>query len=191
MKNDTVARRTFLARLAALSALAPARALALAEAPRCVTTGEDIEGPYFLPNAPRRTSLIEPGVSGTPLELEATIRDSRCVALANARVELWQCDARGRYDSAGSRLRATIETDARGRFSLRTIVPGRYLNGATYRPAHIHCKIHGPRGVLTTQIYFEGDPYNANDPWYRRERAVSLIHRRDGFTARFDAVVPR
>ncbi|MBL8681852.1 MAG: hypothetical protein JNK05_21980 [Myxococcales bacterium] len=189
MKNEQVDRRRFLAQWAALSAVAPSSALAFAEAPRCALTGEDIEGPYYLANAPRRTTLIEPGMSGTPLELEATVRDTRCIGLARARVELWQCDARGRYDTAGSRLRATLETDARGRFTVRTIVPGRYLNGATYRPAHIHCKIHGPRGVLTTQIYFDGDPYNANDPWYRRERAVSLVHGRDGFSARFDAVV--
>ncbi len=185
-------RRALLGKLAlaATTALA-SRANAFADPPRCALTSEDIEGPYFLPGAPTRTLLIEPGMQGSVLELEGVLRDSACHVVANARVELWQCDALGRYDTRGTRLRTRIQTDSRGRWAVRTIVPGRYLNGDTYRPAHIHLKLHGPRGVLTTQMYFEGDPYNASDPWYRRERAVSLIENGREFRARFDAVVRR
>jgi protocatechuate 3,4-dioxygenase beta subunit len=173
----------------ALGAIAR-EALALAEAPRCAPTGEDIEGPYYLPGAPTRSTLIEPGMEGLALELSGTLRDARCRSLAFARMEFWQCDARGRYDVRGMRLRGALETDARGRFDLRTIVPGRYLNGERFRPAHIHVKILGPRGVRTTQLYFAGDPYNAEDPWFRAERALRLASNGQGFRARFDAVVP-
>jgi len=45
-------------------------------------------------------------------------------------------------------------------------VPGRYLNGAQYRPAHVHVKVSAPGFLpLTTQLYFPGDPYNAVDPF--------------------------
>ncbi|MFO0558906.1 MAG: hypothetical protein U0269_12885 [Polyangiales bacterium] len=184
-------RRAALGQLAFAAATMSTKAFAFADAPRCPRTGEDIEGPFFLPGAPRRTQLIEPGMQGTPLELEGVLRDTACRPIANARVELWQCDALGRYDARGMRLRTTIETDSRGRWGVRTIVPGRYLNGATYRPAHIHVKAHGPRGVLTTQMYFEGDPYNAADPWFRRERAVALVATGRELRGRFDIALAR
>lgn len=170
-----------------------ARALAHEREPsaRCAAapTGDDIEGPYYRPGAPRRCSLVEPGLEGLPLELTGTLRDTACAPVAGALLEFWQCDARGRYDLRGTRLRGVLETDARGAFALRTIVPGHYLNGDQYRPAHIHLKVHGPRGVLTTQLYFEGDPYNRVDPWFRPERALRLERDHGGFRTRFDGVV--
>ena len=40
----------------------------------------------------------------------------------------------------------------------RTILPGKYLNGNSFRPSHIHFKISAPGfSTLTTQLYFEGD----------------------------------
>jgi catechol 1,2-dioxygenase len=43
-------------------------------------------------------------------------------------------------------------------------VPGRYLNGRRYRPTHVHVKLRAAgHRELTTQLYFEGDPYNAGD----------------------------
>ena len=45
-------------------------------------------------------------------------------------------------------------------------MPGRYLNGARYRPAHIHVKVRAPGfPVLTTQLYFPGDPHDEGDPF--------------------------
>ncbi|MFT4980035.1 MAG: protocatechuate 3,4-dioxygenase beta subunit, partial [Myxococcota bacterium] len=40
-----------------------------------------------------------------------------------------------------------------------------YLNGAHYRPRHIHVKVTDPDGIerLTTQLYFEGDPHLSCD----------------------------
>ena len=40
------------------------------------------------------------------------------------------------------------------------LLPGRYLNGTTYRPRHIHVKVWVEGSErLTTQLYFEGDEY--------------------------------
>jgi len=155
----------------------------------CVPTGEDIEGPYYLPGAPRRTVLLEPGMEGTAFSLSGVLRDTRCELLRSTRMEFWQCDARGRYDTRGTRLRGALETDRDGRYELRTIVPGRYLNGAQYRPSHIHVKVHGAVGVFTTQLYFAGDPHNASDPWFRADRVLRLASAADGFASRFDFVL--
>ncbi|MDP3274519.1 MAG: intradiol ring-cleavage dioxygenase [Deltaproteobacteria bacterium] len=192
MKNTT--RREALASIVATFGAATVSAMtlrgnAMAATPRCTATQPDIEGPYYLPNAPTRTSLIEPDMAGTPLDLAGTLRDLRCMPIARARIELWQCDAHGQYDTRGSRLRAQFETDTRGRFALQTIVPGRYLNGPQYRPAHLHMKIWRGGRALTTQWYFAGDPYNANDRWFRAERALTLVSQARGVRAQLDAVV--
>ncbi len=173
---------------AALAASSVARE-SLGCGPSCRATGEDIEGPYFLPGAPLRTSLVEAGMEGLPLELSGRVRTDACEPLGAARLEFWQADARGTYDVRGMRLRAALETDANGAFALRTIVPGRYRNGAQFRPAHIHMKVHARGRVLTTQLYFAGDPHNAADPWFRAERAMQLVTAGPGYRATFDPTV--
>ena len=55
-----------------------------------------------------------------------------CAPLAGALVEVWQADARGDYtqvtagkkDDPGCLLRASLTTDAGGRYRFQTIVPG-------------------------------------------------------------------
>jgi protocatechuate 3,4-dioxygenase beta subunit len=84
-----------------------------------------------------------------------------------------------------------MTTDADGAFELSTIIPGHYLNGSTYRPAHIHVKASAPGyRLLTTQLYFEGDPYNEGDPWIHDSLIMAL---EDGFEggklARYDIVL--
>jgi protocatechuate 3,4-dioxygenase beta subunit len=95
--------------------------------------------------------------------------------VASALVEFWQACATGKYnhprDPNSARLDpnfqywSQVRTDQQGNFTLRTIVPGAYPASDTWtRPAHIHVKVHR-QGYpsLTTQLYFEGDPYNADD----------------------------
>jgi hypothetical protein len=149
----------------------------------CVATEDNIEGPYYRRGAPQRDDLVTQGMLGTRLELEGSVFSTRCLPLAGAAIEIWQADARGNYDNAGYGLRGTLIAGAYGRYRLRTIVPGHYLNGDRYRPAHIHVKVraegHRP---LTTQLYFAGDPYNAGDPWIRP--SLVLAPTRDGATLR-------
>lgn len=145
----------------------------------CPATEDNIEGPYYLGGSPVRDDLTTASMPGTRLELEGALRSTACSPLAGARIEVWQADDSGRYDLRGHTLRGALVTDARGRFRLRTIVPGHYLNGDRYRPAHIHLKAwargHRP---LTTQLYFARDPHNQGDPWLRP--SLVLDPRRDG-----------
>jgi protocatechuate 3,4-dioxygenase beta subunit len=83
-------------------------------------------------------------------------RASACAPLANANVEIWQCDATGNYSEYGSQttrtyLRGMQTTDANGQVSFMTIYPGWYQGRAT----HIHIEVTvNSRSVKVTQIAF-------------------------------------
>ncbi len=73
----------------------------------------------------------------------------------------------------------------------RAIVPGRYLNGSRYRPAHVHVKLSAPgHPPLTTQLYFPEDPYNKGDPFIHRSLIMQTISKPDGMHANFEFVLP-
>ena len=83
----------------------------------------------------------------------------------------------GAYDltDPGFFWRGRFHADAAGHYAFETILPGRYLNGATYRPRHIHLKASHPGyAELTTQIYFEGDPFIPSDPFVRSSLVIPL-----------------
>lgn len=129
-------------------------------------TEDDIEGPFYSPGAPAKTSLYEPGMAGVRLTITGRVTDTDCQPIAGATLDVWQADDDGAYDNVGFVLRGVFTANAQGEYVVDTIVPGHYLNGAQYRPAHIHVIASGPGfAALTTQLYFEGDPYNDIDPF--------------------------
>jgi protocatechuate 3,4-dioxygenase beta subunit len=60
-------------------------------------------------------------------------------------------------------LRGKITTDKDGKYVLDTIYPGALHIGTTaIRPSHIHVMVAVPgQLILTTQVYFEGQPRDA------------------------------
>lgn len=132
----------------------------------CAATADNIEGPFYKAGAPSRATLVTDRDRGERLLLTGTVIGTACKPLANATLDIWHADARGGYDNDGWGHRGTLVTDAQGRYSVRTLVPGRYLNGKRFRPSHIHVKIRAKgREELTTQLYFEDDPYIEGDPF--------------------------
>jgi protocatechuate 3,4-dioxygenase beta subunit len=91
--------------------------------------------------------------------------------LAGADVEIWQCDANGRYhhprDTGGRRRvdagfqgRGRVRTDAAGAYRFRTIRPVPYPG----RTPHIHFKVAADgHPDLITQMYVAGEPGNDSD----------------------------
>ena len=128
------------------------------------------EGPYFTPSSPKRKSIVPAGAAGTRLTLTGRVLRTNGRPVANALIDWWQCDARGVYDNSGYRFRGHQFTDAQGRWTLNTVVPGIYPG----RTRHIHVKVQAPRRrVLTTQLFFPGVAANRSDGIYTAECLIS------------------
>ena len=91
--------------------------------------------------------------------------------ISGARVEIWQCDANGRYhnvrdDRSSPPLDENFQgygqttTDATGGYHFRTIRPVPYPG----RTPHIHFAVSAPGfSRFITQMYVAGDPQNERD----------------------------
>ncbi len=140
----------------------------------CPVTAPNIEGPFYKPNAPLKQKL-NTGETGRGLVVRGTVMDAKCRPIGGATLDIWQANADGAYDNAGYELRGRVQTDAEGNYAFHTIHPGHYLNGSQYRPAHIHVKLSAPgKRLLTTQLYFPGDPYNEIDPFIDKSLIMQL-----------------
>jgi protocatechuate 3,4-dioxygenase beta subunit len=157
-----------LAALAGSDLLAPP---ALAATPELLDADDDptpalTEGPYFTPRSPKRRAIVPAGAAGTRLTLTGRVLLTTGKPVANALIDWWQCDARGVYDNSGYRFRGHQFTDAKGRYTLLSVVPGIYPG----RTRHIHVKVQAPRKrVLTTQLFFPGVAGNRSDGIYTPE----------------------
>ena len=150
-------------------------------------TPSQAEGPFFTPRSPRRRSIVPRGARGTRLTLTGRVLTTRGRPVAGALVDFWQADARGVYDNRGYRFRGHQFTDARGRYTLHTVVPGLYSG----RTRHIHVKVQARRRpVLTTQLYFPRERQNRSDGLFDAELLVRRWRRVGARRlARFDFVL--
>jgi protocatechuate 3,4-dioxygenase beta subunit len=129
------------------------------------------EGPYFKPNSPLKQDFTADGSTAEPLVIGGLVLDTACNPIPKAMIELWHADANGAYDNAGFQYRGHILSDEQGRWWFATIVPGLY----TGRTRHYHLKVQRPRGeVLTTQLYFPGEPQNERDRIFDRRLLLRL-----------------
>ncbi len=136
----------------------------------CVATASETAGPYpdrlgMLGNTAFFRRDVTEGRSGLSLALTLTIVNtaSACSAVANANVEIWQCDASGNYseyaqpgyDGTGQTfLRGLQTTDASGKVTFQTVYPGWYAG----RTTHIHVEVFvNGASVKTTQVAFPED----------------------------------
>ena len=109
-----------------------------------------------------------------------------CEPVAKALVELWHADETGKYDNSGYKLRGHQFTDAEGRWWFDTIVPGLYSG----RTRHFHIKVQPPGAdVLTTQLYFPGEPDNARDRIFNEALLLGVSTTGVGQFGRYDSIV--
>jgi len=170
-------------------------------------TPRQTEGPFYPVSLPDDSDfdLLTQGprryTQGQPTWLEGTVTDASGRAVSGAVVEIWQADHQGRYHHPGDGNRAdpafqgfgrmTIGAD--GRYRFRTIRPAPYSG----RTPHIHVKVRlGPRELLTTQLYVQGEARNEQDWLWRRldaagRSALTVPFERtgDSLQARFPIVV--
>ena len=145
--------------------------------PICDPTTEDILGPFFSVGAPQTNSIVPENYDGELLFLSGKLSTTDCeVGISNAVLDFWQADENGAYDNSGFNFRGKVLTDVNGNYALETIIPGKYLNGSQYRPAHIHLKVQAEGYEdLVTQIYFEGDADIPADSWAGAPSAINRI----------------
>jgi protocatechuate 3,4-dioxygenase beta subunit len=201
MRHRPTRRAVVRAALAAGS-LAMSRAAAFAQelplTPQCpaegVATPAQTEGPYFRAGSPGRTDLVEPGAKARVVELTGFVLTRGCNPVARAVVDIWHADDRGAYDNKGFRYRGRVYTDEKGRYRIRTIMPGLYPG----RTRHYHANVAaGGKLLLTTQLYFPNEAGNARDGLFRKEllmQTTSAGNAKDSakgstVAARFDFVV--
>ena len=163
----------------------PALAATLPTTPAVLDADDDptpelTEGPYFTPNSPKRRSILPAGAVGTRLTLTGRVLTTAGKPIPKALIDFWQADARGVYDNSGYRFRGHQLTNAKGQYTLFTVVPGLY----TGRTKHIHVKVQAPsEPVLTTQLFFPGVAANRNDGIFdteclvKRWRLVQVLDR--------------
>jgi protocatechuate 3,4-dioxygenase beta subunit len=192
-ERGSMRRKLLRAGLAAPALALPGMRSVLAQSAAPVTpacgdapTARDYEGPFFKPDSPLRASLLEPGVGGTKLVLSGLVLSRDCRPLAGALLDFWHCDATGRYDNRGFRLRGHQFTDDRGGYRLETVFPGEYPG----RTRHIHVKVQSKGGpILTTQLYFPGDAGNDRDFMFKPALLMKLTGTGADRLGRFDFVL--
>jgi protocatechuate 3,4-dioxygenase, beta subunit len=115
---------------------------------------------------------------GQLIHLRARIVDEDGAPLRGALVEVWHCNAAGKYIHPNDTNDAPADPNfygaARlvagesGLIELRTIKPGAYPvpdTGGWWRPPHIHFSVWGRVWLsrLVTQMFFPGEPLNETD----------------------------
>jgi protocatechuate 3,4-dioxygenase, beta subunit len=124
---------------------------------------------------------------GTVTHLRGRVLDARGEPIGGAIVEIWQCDAFGRYRHPRDRQdgrdaafqgRGRVAAGPDGGFAFRTIRPVAYPG----RTPHIHVAVAAPgrREPLVTQFYVAGEPLNERDGLFNtlrdpRQREAVLL----------------
>jgi len=170
-----VTRRHLVVGAAAVAGVSAARAQTLT-----ATSAQDL-GPFYpmLRPADHDADLTRvkgrKGIAaGQPIQVIGRIVDLHGNPIRNAEVELWQCNAAGRYDHPGDRGNpaaldpnfqgfARLATNRDGEFRFRSIKPKDYDTPIGRRTPHIHFDIRGHSERLVTQMYFPGEPLNDSD----------------------------
>jgi protocatechuate 3,4-dioxygenase beta subunit len=136
----------------------------------CRRWAEQDEGPYHRDDQPVRRDIVEDR-EGVALQLGIRLIEDDGTPMAGGDVQVWQCDALGRYSgfpppepaavraeraprteylSDQSFLRGRRQTDVDGMIEFRTIYSGWYPG----RTVHIHLMVDAAGAVLTSQLYF-------------------------------------
>lgn len=178
-----VSRRTFAATgLASAGLVMATGARALQGRP---LTAESPMGPFFPLSVPTDSDADLTMIKGHSkralgqvIEIRGRVLDMKGNPISGARLDLWQCNAAGRYahpaDPATAPLDpdfqgfASIVSDSSGDWRIITIKPAGYDSPIGHRPPHIHFDVRGRTHRNVAQLYFPEDAEgNAKDLLYK------------------------
>jgi hydroxyquinol 1,2-dioxygenase len=147
-------------------------------------TESTVFGPFFVDGAPEVLfgGDLAQGAKGTPCWVHGQARSTDGSLLAGVRVDAWEADDDGLYDTQheGGRTagRGWQRTGLNGEFAFWATLPTHYpipddgpvaeLMAAagrnTVRPAHLHLKVEAPgHSTLITHVFVAGDEYLDRD----------------------------
>jgi len=147
-------------------------------------TPSTVIGPFHIDGSPEMAmgANVAEGLAGETTFLVGTVRDMNGKPVEGAKLDIWQADADGLYESQlGAEeptLRAVFHTGADGKYAIRTIAPPGYsipMDGTVgdllrqtdishFRPAHIHFLIAAPGyETLVTHLFKKGAKYIDSD----------------------------
>ncbi len=166
-------------------------------------TLSEITGPVYghsdvLPGEADLTRQHAGEPQGERIIVQGRVLDEGGRPVPNTLIEIWQCNAAGRYIHETDQHPAPLDpnftgagrvvTDDRGHYQFTTVKPGAYPwrnHHNAWRPAHIHLSLFGPSFLtrLVTQMYFPGDPLFPFDPIFN---SVTDAKARERMICRFD-----
>jgi protocatechuate 3,4-dioxygenase beta subunit len=146
-------------------------------------TAAELAGPVAVERRlqPVRGDLAGHGAKraiGQLIHLRTRVVDEDGAPVAGAVVEVWHCNAAGKYIHPNDTHdappdpnfygAARLVADGEGLVELRTIKPGAYPvpdAGGWWRPPHVHFSVWGRVWLsrLVTQMFFPGEPLNEKD----------------------------
>ena len=176
-------------------------------------TESTVLGPFHRAKAPAVKlggSICKPGTPGTPCMVRGTVRDTSGRPIPRAKLDLWEADAEGLYDSQrgnSMNARGIVTADAQGRFWFTCVTPTAYpvphdgpvgkMLTATgrhpMRPPHLHFWITAPGyKPLITHLFVKGGRYLDSDAVFgvKKSLVVPLKKAKDGtHELRYDFVL--
>ncbi|MGY1744305.1 dioxygenase family protein [Blastococcus sp. SYSU D00695] len=169
-------------------------------------TPATVLGPFHIAGSPELGfgGDMADGADGVPLYVHGTVRDPAGAPVPGARLDVWQADAEGLYESQHddvdeARLRGVYRTRDDGAYCVRTIAPRGYsipMDGPVgdliartdishFRPAHVHflLDVEGFE-PLVTHLFQEGAAYLDSDVVFgtKQELVVRFEERGPGAT---------
>lgn len=177
-------RREVLGAAVAVGSLVAATPLQRALAAAATVTPTQTMGPFYPVTRPLDTDAdltVVQGQAGRAegkiVHLMGRVLDDKGAPVRGAKIELWQCNAHGRYAHPADVNSAPLDpnfqgfgvqtTDADGQYRFKTIKPAAYpigpMNPDAIRTPHIHFDIAGASTRLVTQMYFPGEATNKSD----------------------------
>jgi hydroxyquinol 1,2-dioxygenase len=147
-------------------------------------TPSTVVGPFHIDDSPELAmgANVAEGMAGETCFLVGTVRDMNGNPIEGAKLDIWQADADGLYESQlGAQepvLRAIFHTGGDGKYVIRTIAPPGYsipMDGTVgdllrqtdishFRPAHIHFLISVPGyETLVTHLFKKDAKYIDSD----------------------------
>ncbi|MHA6768927.1 dioxygenase family protein [Sphingobium ummariense] len=195
-----LSRRQLLGRFGGTAIAAPAFARSGREG--FEPTPQEIVGPIYPIVKPADSdgdlTMVTGGTgraAGRIIEVSGRVVDLTGRPVANARLEIWQANAAGRYAHPSDDNTAPLDpnfqgyarlsTNMAGEYRIITVKPGAYPGGRRgMRTPHIHFDLSGRVDRLVAQMYFPDEPLNAVDALLSTNiRPAMVIAAADGVTA--------